>query len=170
MAQPFVGEIKMFAGTFVPLGWAFCDGTHLAIDSNPTLFQLIGTTYGGDGNSTFALPDLRSRVPVHQGAGSVIGQVAGQENVTLTSAQIPSHSHVLNSSSTAPSLSPTGNLPAGTVSAAGSCEIYGPSTIRITRLNPASMLADGGSQPHNNIQPYLTVNFIIALNGIFPSQ
>ena len=170
MSQPFVGEIKIFAGTFVPLGWAFCDGTHLAIDSNPTLFQLIGTTYGGDGNTTFALPDLRSRVPVHQGAGSVIGQAAGVEMVTLTSAQLPSHSHVLQSSITASALSPTNNLPAGTVSAAGKSEIYGPAAGKPTNLSPASMTLDGGSQPHNNIQPYLTINFIIALNGIFPSQ
>ena len=170
MAQPFVGEIRMFAGTFVPLNWAFCDGTQLQISQNPALFQLIGTTYGGNGTSTFALPDLRSRVPVHQGAGSVIGQVAGQENVTLTSAQLPSHSHVLQSSSTAPSVSPSGNLPAGTVSTAGNCDVYGPATVRLTHLNPASVLPDGGSQPHNNIQPYLTINFIIALNGIFPSH
>ena len=170
MGQPFVGEIRMFAGPFVPLNWAFCDGTQLSISGNETLFQLIGTTYGGNGSSTFALPDLRSRVPVHQGSGSVIGQVDGQETVTLTSAQLPSHSHVLQSSSTAPSSSPTGNLPAGTVSTAGACDIYGQSTARLNHLNPASMLPDGGSQPHNNIQPYLTVNFIIALNGIFPSQ
>ncbi len=145
-------------------------GPLISISQNPALFQLIGTTYGGNGTSTFALPDLRSRVPVHQGAGSVIGQVAGQENVTLTSAQLPSHSHVLQSSSTTPSASPTNNLPAGTVSTAGNCDIYGPATARQTHLNPASILPDGGSQPHNNIQPYLTINFIIALNGIFPSQ
>jgi microcystin-dependent protein len=170
MGQPFVGEIRMFAGPFVPLNWAFCDGTLISISQNAALFQLIGTTYGGNGTSNFALPDLRSRVPVHQGAGSVIGQVAGQETVTLTSAQLPSHSHVLQSSSTAPSASPTNNLPAATVSTAGTCAIYGPATARQTHLNPASILPDGGSQPHNNIQPYLTVNFIIALNGIFPSQ
>ena len=170
MSQPFVGEIKIFAGTFVPLGWAFCDGTHLAIDSNPTLFQLIGTTYGGDGNTTFALPDLRSRVPVHQGAGSLIGQAAGVENVTLTSPQLPSHSHVLQSSITASALSPANNLPAATVSAAGTCDIYGPGTARVANLSSASLTLSGGSQPHNNIQPYLTINFIISLNGIFPSQ
>jgi microcystin-dependent protein len=170
MSQPFIGEIRMFAGTFVPLNWAFCDGTQLAISGNEVLFQVIGTTYGGNGTTNFALPDLRSRVPVHQGAGSVIGQVAGSETVTLTSAQLPAHSHVLQSSNTAPSVSPTNNLPAATVSAAGTCDIYGPATARQTHLNPASILPDGGGQPHNNIQPYLTVNFIIALNGIFPSQ
>jgi microcystin-dependent protein len=170
MGQPFVGEIRIFAGTYVPLDWAFCDGTHLQINSNPILFQLIGTTYGGDGVSTFALPDLRGRVPVHQGAGGTIGQVAGQETVTLTSAQLPSHSHVLQSSITASSISPNNNLPASTVSPAGTSDIYGPAGAKPTSLSPASLLQDGGSQPHNNIQPYLTINFIIALNGVFPSQ
>jgi microcystin-dependent protein len=170
MGQPFVGEIRMFAGPFVPFNWAFCDGTLISISDNDALFQLIGTTYGGNGTSNFGLPDLRSRVPVHQGAGSLIGQVAGVEKVTLTSAQLPSHSHVLQSSITASSISPNNNLPAATVSGAGKSDIYGPAGAKPTNLSPASLQLDGGSQPHNNIQPYLTINFIIALNGIFPTQ
>jgi microcystin-dependent protein len=171
MGNPFIGEIRMFAGLFAPVNWHFCDGTLIPISENTTLFQLIGTTYGGDGQQTFALPDLRSRVPMHQGSGNLIGQAAGVENVTLTTAQIPSHNHPFMATSGNPALSPSGNLPAPASSKlSGPAHVYGPAGTKPTHLSPASIQNDGGSQPHNNIQPYLAVNFIIALFGIFPSQ
>ena len=173
MANPFVGEIRIFAGNFPPSGWAFCDGSVLSIAQNDVLFNLIGTTYGGDGQSTFALPDLRGRVPVHQGQGpglssKVIGQVGGAENVTLTSAQLPAHTHVLNATTTpaAGSNGVTGSLTGAT---ATGTQIYG-STPGGGALAASALTTTGGNQPHNNVAPFLSVNFIISLFGIYPSQ
>ncbi|HEX8846814.1 MAG TPA: tail fiber protein [Pyrinomonadaceae bacterium] len=167
MAQPYVGEIRMFAGNFAPAGWMFCEGQLLPISENETLFQLIGTTYGGDGESTFALPDLRGRIPIHQGNGFILAETGGAEEITLTINQIPAHAHpALGSQSTATSNSPTNNLP-GRVTIAGVFP-YG-TDAPLGQLNPLSIGSVGGSQPHTNFQPYLCVDFIISLFGIFPS-
>lgn len=166
MAQPYVGEIRMFAGNFAPAGWMFCEGQLLPISENETLFQLIGTTYGGDGESTFALPDLRGRLPLHQGNGFVLAESAGVEAVTLTVSQIPAHSHpVLVSLNNATSSTVAGNV-TGTV---GAAQIYR-EVVPAAVMHPQSITAVGGSQPHTNFQPYLCVSFIISLFGIFPSQ
>lgn len=172
MAQPYIGEIRLFAGNFAPVGWAFCDGSILPISQNEALFNLIGTTYGGDGQSTFALPDMRGRVPVHQGQGPglslhVIGELAGSEQVTLIPSQLPSHNHVLNATTTAASSASgvTGSL-TGT---AATTNFYG-STPGGGALAPQALANTGGSQPHNNMAPFLGLSFIIALFGIFPSQ
>jgi microcystin-dependent protein len=166
VAQPYVGEIRMFAGNFAPAGWLFCEGQLLPISENETLFQLIGTTYGGDGESTFALPDLRGRVPIHQGSGFVLAETGGAEEVTLTVDQIPAHSHPLVASSgTGSANTPVGNV----LAESASLSVYiedAPST----NLNAAAVGNAGGSQPHTNFEPYLCINFIISLFGIFPSQ
>jgi microcystin-dependent protein len=168
MAQPYVGEIRMFAGNFNPAGWMFCDGALLPISENETLFQLIGTTYGGDGQSTFALPDLRGRLPLHQGNGFTLAETGGVEEVTLTVSQIPSHAHaLLGSTNTASSNSPTSNL-GGRVTIAGVFP-YG-TDAPFQPLSPQAISGVGGSQPHTNLQPYLCINYIISLFGIFPSQ
>ena len=166
MAQPYVGEIRMFAGNFAPAGWMFCEGQLLPISEYETLFNLIGTTYGGDGQSTFALPDLRGRIPLHFGNGFTLAETGGVETVTLTVSQIPAHSHALLASTsvgndTTPSNNvmsePSGFFPYVNVNPAAT-------------MSPASIGSVGGSQPHNNFQPYLCVDFIISLFGIFPSQ
>jgi microcystin-dependent protein len=168
MAQPFVGEIRMFGGNFAPAGWAFCDGRLQPISQNGTLFALIGTTYGGDGQSTFGLPDLRGRLPVHQGAGLTIGQMAGAETTTITETEIPSHSHQwLASSAQSSQSTPIGNVTADTKAA--DANVYGPFTAA-TPLDPAAVGSSGGSQPHENRMPFLCVSFIISLFGIFPSR
>lgn len=165
MAQPYVGEIRMFAGNFAPAGWQFCEGQLLPISENETLFQLIGTTYGGDGESTFALPDLRGRIPLHQGNGFILAEMGGAEEITLTVSQMPAHNHaMLVTKNTAQQSSPGGQVPARV---SGS-DLYAQDAIR---QNMASQMVSpvGGSQPHNNFQPYLCINFIISLFGIFPS-
>ena len=165
MAQPYVGEIRMFAGNFAPAGWIFCEGQLLPISENETLFQLIGTTYGGDGESTFALPDLRGRIPIHQGNGFILAETGGAEAITLTIPQVPAHSHpLLASSSVANDQVPTQNLAAQT----GTFDAY-QSSPPATAMAANSVSAVGGSQPHTNFQPYLCVNSIISLFGIFPS-
>jgi microcystin-dependent protein len=167
MAQPYVGEIRMFAGNFAPAGWMFCEGQLLPISENETLFQLIGTTYGGDGQSTFALPDLRGRIPIHQGNGFILAETGGAEEITLTVSQIPAHSHAaLGSTDSSNSNSPTGNVPAR-VTIAGVFS-YG-TDAPIGPMSPQCIGPVGGSQPHTNFQPYLCVDFIISLFGIFPS-
>jgi microcystin-dependent protein len=165
MATPFVGEIRMFGGNFAPVGWMFCDGQLLLISEYETLFNLIGTTYGGDGQSTFALPDLRGRVPVHQGGGLVMGQLGGSETVTLAASQMPAHTHSMNASSTAatPAAGPTGVLGA---SATTSFYGVGPAT---TPMAASALAPAGGTQPHENMAPFQAVSFIISLFGIFPS-
>jgi microcystin-dependent protein len=174
MAQPYVGEIRMFAGNFNPNGWMFCEGQLLPISENETLFQLIGTTYGGDGQSTFALPDLRGRIPLHFGTGPdgityQQAEAAGSEEVTLTTQQIPIHTHPMFCFSDA----------TGAVSSNPQNAIAGPSDINQYSNNtapnaqlgtpPFSSAIAGGSQPHTNFQPYLCINYIISLFGIFPS-
>lgn len=165
MAQPYVGEIRMFAGNFAPAGWMFCEGQLLPISENETLFQLIGTTYGGDGESTFALPDLRGRIPIHQGNSFILAETGGAEEITLTVNQIAAHSH--------PMLASTGpgnlNAPDGNVTAeSAQVKIYF-ADEPTANMSPSAVSSVGGSQPHTNFQPYLCVNFIISLFGIFPS-
>jgi microcystin-dependent protein len=168
MAQPYVGEIRMFAGNFAPNGWMFCDGQLLPVSENETLFQLIGTTYGGDGQSTFALPDLQSRVPIHQGNGFTLAETGGVEDVTLTVNQIAAHTHpMLASTSAATTADPTGNVLA--TAPLATTFPYGTDNP-LTPLAPNAVTPIGGSQPHTNLQPFLTINFIISLFGIFPSQ
>ena len=167
MAQPYVGEIRMFAGNFAPAGWMFCEGQLLPISENETLFQLIGTTYGGDGQSTFALPDLRGRLPLHMGSGFILAETGGAEQITLTVSQIPAHSHpLLGSTATASSTDPAVNVGARVTAAA--VFPYG-NDFPPQPVSPQAVQATGGSQPHENFQPYLCVDFIISLFGIFPS-
>jgi microcystin-dependent protein len=167
MAQPYVGEIRMFAGNFAPAGWMFCEGQLLPISEYETLFQLIGTNYGGDGDSTFALPDLRGRIPVHQGNNFVLAETGGAEEITLTTNQIPAHSHpFLGSSNNGSGSSPSGSVFGRNASAS----FYTTDTSVGTVPMAFGMVAPvGGSQPHNNFQPYLCVDFIISMFGIFPS-
>lgn len=165
MAQPYVGEIRMFAGNFAPVGWMFCSGQLLPISENETLFQLIGTTYGGDGQSTFALPDLQSRVPIHQGNGFVLAETGGAEEITLTTQQIPSHTHAnLASTNAASSQSPASNV----LGKSTQVDLF-INAVPSDPMNASAISPVGGSQPHTNIQPYGCLNYIISLFGIFPS-
>jgi microcystin-dependent protein len=169
MSSPYVGEIRMFGGNFAPVGWAFCNGATMPISENDALFNLIGTTYGGDGQVTFNLPNLQSRLPMHQGTGPglsprTIGEAGGVETVTLTTQQIPTHSH-------APlSISGNGNqtTPQNGVWAGVATSIY-TSNAPNTAFNNTLGGSAGGSQPHDNMMPYLAINFIISLFGIYPS-
>ncbi len=170
MANPYVGAIRLCAGNFAPLGWAFCDGSIVPISEFETLFNVIGTTYGGDGEETFALPDLRGRVPMHQGAGPglpvvQIGEKLGSETVTLNTAQIPAHRHLATATSAAanPSAGPRGVL------ANASAAMYGSVVAPTTPMAAGAVSSTGGSQPHDNVAPSLGLNFIISLFGIFPS-
>lgn len=166
MAQPYVGEIRMFAGNFAPAGWEFCSGQQLPISENETLFQLIGTTYGGDGESTFNLPDLRGRIPIHFGSGYPFATAAGVEEVTLTVQQIPVHTHPLIASTAAA----TEESPAGNLTGQPAAAIYNSGEEgALQTMAVSAITAVGGSQPHTNVQPYLCVSFIISLFGIFPS-
>ncbi|MEL6177956.1 MAG: tail fiber protein [Myxococcota bacterium] len=171
MSEPFIGEIRMFAGNFAPRGWAFCDGQLLAVSQNDALFSLLGTIYGGDGRSTFALPDMRGRIPIHAGQGPGLssrrlGARLGTENVTLTAAQIPSHSHtVLASAERA-----TERMPVGQMLARGEEECYTGTVTPTASLRSNAVSATGGSQAHSNMQPFLALHFIIALVGIYPSR
>ena len=165
MSQPFVGEIRMFGGNFAPSGWMFCEGQLLPISENETLFNLIGTTYGGDGQETFALPDLQGRLPIHQGNSFILAQNGGVESVTLTTQQIPIHTHpMLASADPATVPNPQNNVLAATATATPYFNIQ-----PATALNAQSITPTGGSQPHDNFQPYLCIDFIISLFGIFPS-
>jgi microcystin-dependent protein len=167
MSGPYVGEIRMFAGNFAPAGWMFCEGQLLPIAENDVLFNLIGTTYGGDGQSTFALPDLRGRLPIHQGSGFTLAQNGGVEQVTLTLNQIPAHTHAfLASGNPASSNIPANQLPA--ITQAATITPYGTDAPQV-QLSPNSVGSVGGSQPHDNCQPYLCVDFIISLFGVFPT-
>jgi len=174
MSEPYIGEIRMFGGNFAPAGWAFCDGQLLPISEYDTLFTLIGTTYGGDGQSTFALPDMRSRVPLHCGSllgrSFILGEMGGAESVTLTSQQIPSHTHPIIGSADRGSAAFTNltGFPAATV-AAGTA-MYGTSDNNVQPMAAGAITPTGGAQPHDNMAPYLGVNFIISLFGVFPHE
>ena len=163
MSDPFLSEIKIVSFGFAPRGWALCNGQLLPINQNQALFSLLGTTYGGDGRVNFALPDLRGRIPIHFGNGHTLGERAGEENHTLIITEMASHPHPVAASNADPNQGlPTGNMwakGAGAYSSASN-----------TSMNPASISNAGGSQPHTNVQPFLVLNFIIALQGIFPSQ
>lgn len=171
MSTPYVGEIRMVGFNFAPAGWAFCDGSLMAISQNATLFNLIGTTYGGDGVNTFALPNLLGRVAVHQGTSNqgtfIIGQLAGTETVTLTTSQIPAHSHTpqLAASDTT---SPVGALFAS--SSRTTVLPYNPASSGLVAMNSGLIEGAGGSQSHSNLQTFLVINFIISLFGVYPSQ
>ena len=169
MSDPYIGEIRLFGGTFAPVGWLACNGQLLSIGQYDALYNLIGTTYGGDGQVTFAVPDLRGRIPVHaDGSGYVPGQTGGVESVTLTNSQMPAHTHpVVGSSATASVTSPTGNVPATT--AGVTVFAYGTDQPHTT-LHPSTVAPSGGFQPHDNMQPFLCITFIIATEGIYPSQ
>ena len=173
MGQPYVGEIKMVGFNFAPVGWYMCNGQILAIAENETLFNLIGTTYGGDGQNTFQLPDLRSRIPLHMGNNGTstytIGESAGVETVTLSTAQVPSHTHQIpvstagpNVTNTADSNQPLNNFPGKSLN-----HVYG--TTDNSTLNASSVEGSGGSQPHSNQQPFLTITYIISAFGVYPS-
>ncbi len=171
MSEPFAGEIRMFAGTFAPRGWAYCDGQLLAVSQNDALFSLLGTIYGGDGRTTFGLPDLRGRIPLHQGTGPGLsarrlGSKGGGEKETLTTNQLASHTHDWNANTAA------GNTaaPAGKVTAQTSAPNIYRNEIQQTDLASTTIANTGGSQPHNNMMPTLCINFIIALFGIYPSR
>lgn len=168
MASPYIGEIRMFAGNYAPVGWMFCDGTSLPISQNDTLFSVIGTTYGGDGVSTFNLPDLRGRVPVHQGTGQstyVVGQLAGVEQVTITQQQMPAHNHSLTATTAiGTQVNPGGNLLANSQVATPYIQEDPDNNLGAQMLSPV-----GGNQPHENRQPFLGISFIISLSGIYPS-
>ncbi|HVR08357.1 MAG TPA: tail fiber protein [Thermoanaerobaculia bacterium] len=169
MSQPYVGEIRMFAGNFAPAGWMFCEGQLLPISEYETLFNLIGTTYGGDGQSTFALPDLRGRLPIHQGNGFTLAETGGVEDVTLTVSQIPAHGHpFLCTTDLTSASSPSPSTLLASMNLALN-ELYFPASGSAA-LAPGSIGSTGGSQPHSNFQPYLCIDFIISLFGVFPSQ
>ena len=166
MAQPYVGEIRMFAGNFPPSGWMFCEGQTLPISEYDILFNLIGTTYGGDGQSSFLLPDLRGRLPVHVGGGVTLAESGGVETVTLNTQQIPSHNHaLLGSSQIANDPNPQNNV----LGESSAISMY-QSATPTAAMAPQSIGSVGGSQPHDNFQPYQCVDFIISLFGIVPSQ
>lgn len=164
MSEPFLAEVKIVGFTYAPRGWAFCNGQTLPINQNQALFSLLGTTYGGNGQTTFALPDLRGRAPIHPGSGFALGQIGGEINHTLITNELPTHNHFVSVSSTnADSVSAPNNYLG--VSAQAYTTTANPNTPLDLGLTPG-----GGSQPHSNMQPYLAVNFVIALQGIFPSR
>src|SRR5262245_41808374 len=165
MSEPFLGEIKIISWNFPPKGWTFCNGQLLPINQNQALFSILGTTYGGDGRTTFGLPNLQGRIPVHVGNGITLGERGGETAHTLNISELSAHTHTPTGSQTDPPTSPgaAGNLWSGS-----SSKPY--ATAFTATMNPACILPVGGSQPHENMSPYLVLNFIIALQGIFPSQ
>jgi microcystin-dependent protein len=165
MSDPYLGEVRMFGGNFAPVGWLFCSGQLLSSSEYDALYTVLGTTYGGDGQNTFGLPDLRGRVPLHVGNGFNLGQSAGTEAVTLTPNQMPVHSHAFLSSTNAPNSS----SPGAGVPATSPLETYGEDPPLLP-YNAQKVGSFGGSQPHDNLQPFTCVSFIIATQGIFPSQ
>jgi microcystin-dependent protein len=164
MAEPFLSEIRLMSFGFAPKGWAMCNGQLLPINQNQALFSLLGTTFGGDGRTTFALPDFRGRVPIHVGNGHTLGEKGGQDAVTLNIGNLPAHTHVLNGTTN----NGTQLVPGGNLLAKGATQIYAP-PASLAAMNAASVTNVGGSQAHLNMQPYLTLTFCIALQGIFPS-
>ena len=172
MSNPFIGEIRMFGGTFAPAGWAFCSGQLMPISENDALFNLIGTTYGGDGQETFALPDLQGRIPLHAGTGASgttyqLGEKSGTESVTLTTSQIPGHNHPMTCKNAAGNnQSPNLNVTAGAQTGVNIFSTFNP----LQTMDPNAVSIVGGSQPHENMVPVLVVSFILSLFGIFPHQ
>ena len=166
MAEPFLSEIRIMSFSFAPKGWALCDGQLLPINQNQGLFSLLGTTYGGDGRVNFGLPDLRSRVPIHMGSGHTLGEKGGEQAHTLSISEIPTHTHAMNATSDNGDLIiASGNQLAGSPS-----QLYQAPDNNLAAMNAGSVTSIGGSQAHENMQPYLVLNFSIALQGIFPSQ
>ena len=163
MAEPFLSEIRIMSFDFAPKGWALCNGQLLPINQNQALFSLLGTTFGGDGRVNFALPDVRGRTPIHVGSGHTLGEKGGEQAHTLSISELPTHTHVLGASST----NAATNSPNGAVLAASTAVYHTPTSL--VALNPGSVTNVGGSQAHLNMQPFLTLNFCIALQGIFPS-
>jgi len=175
MSQPFIGEIKIVGFNFAPRGYALCNGQLISIAQNTALFSLLGTTYGGNGQTTYALPNLQSRVPVHQGQGPglssrVMGEQSGQENHTLLTTELPAHTHSVTVAPACSAEDATTANPVGSVPAVPSGSAYTSPATGTMANNTGTAGATGGSQPHNNMQPYLVVNFVIALQGIFPSR
>lgn len=165
MAEPFLGEIRIMSFVFAPRGWALCNGQLLPINQNQGLFSLLGTTYGGDGRVTFALPDLRARTPVHVGAGHTLGERGGEQAHTLSAAELPTHTHALNGTSAAG----TATVPAGNLLAVANLSAYDTPGGNVVTMDPATVTSVGGNQAHLNLQPFLTLSCCIALQGIFPS-
>jgi microcystin-dependent protein len=170
--DPFLGEIRLFGFNFAPTGWALCQGQLMAISSNAALFSLLGTTFGGDGVRTFGLPDLRGRLPLGQGQGPgltprTMGEIAGEENHTLITQEMPAHSHSVSANETSDTTDPKNSFPSN--DSRNALNIYATTTDR-TLMNPGMIGITGGNLPHNNMQPYLCINYCIALNGIFPSR
>ena len=176
MADPFVAEIRMFGFNFAPTGWAMCNGQLMPISQNTALFSLLGTTYGGDGKSTFALPNMQGNSALHPGQGQGLslydlGQESGTETVTLLTSEMPSHSHSpTNAKTTGGQASPTGNMWGTSNAAKAAANFYAPAIGTAQNMNPLALGLTGGSQPHNNMMPYLTINFCIALQGVFPPR
>ena len=166
MSEPFLGEIKIISWNFPPKGWTFCNGQLLPINQNQALFSILGTTYGGDGRVNFGLPNLQGRSPVHVGNGISLGEIGGQASHTLNISELAAHTHTPTGSSTTP---PTAPGPGGNLWTFNNASPYAAASDGSV-MNPASILPTGGSQPHENMSPYLVLNFIIALQGIFPSQ
>jgi microcystin-dependent protein len=166
MAEPFLAEIRLMSFAFAPKGWAQCNGQLLPINQNQALFSLLGTTYGGDGRVNFALPDLRGRTPIHFGSGHILGERAGEQAHTLTMSELPMHTHFLQASSN----NGGQQIPVGNLLAASPNQLYRAPDSNLVALEPGSVTSLGGSQAHLNMQPFLTINFCIALQGIFPSQ
>jgi microcystin-dependent protein len=171
--DPFVAEIRIYPFNFAPKGWAFCDGQILPLSQNTALFSLLGTTYGGDGKSNFALPDMQGNAPMHPGQGPGLslhdlGETGGSETVTLLESEIPSHSHSLNASAP-PGVVFAGDPTTGIARSSGGA-IYQTSNAGLVQMNPSAIGPAGGDQPHNNMMPYLTLNFCIALQGVFPPR
>lgn len=164
--DPFLGEIKMMSFNFAPKGWAQCNGQQMPINQNQALFSLLGTTFGGNGQTTFALPNLRDRVPLHTGNGLSLGQAGGEDNHTLTKPEMPSHIHLVTATNLTTGLT---NAPTGTLLNSPPEKCYTPAAA-LTNMHPTTLANVGGSQPHANQQPYTTLNFCIALQGIFPSR
>jgi microcystin-dependent protein len=166
MSEPFLGEVKMISWNYNPKGWAFCNGQFLPINQNQALFSLLGTMYGGNGQTTFALPDLRARIPIHVGSGFTQGQAGGESAHTLTLGEMPTHMHFVVADTADGSATPPANP---RLAASTGQPLYGPAANLVT-MAASEVGSTGGSQPHANEQPYLTINFIIALQGIFPSR
>ena len=166
MAEPFLSEIRIMSFSFPPKGWALCNGQLLPINQNQALFSLLGTTYGGDGRVNFGLPDLQGRVPIHMGSGHTLGERGGEQAHTLSISEIPTHTHVLNGSSAAGTLL----IPAGGLPGQSASQLYQAPDNNLVAMNAGSVSNTGGSQAHQNMQPFLVLNFSIALQGIFPSQ